>query len=355
MSEVFASGARRSIVCRVAIAVCCLAMVGACGDADDEVSGTTTTTAAEKDYAAATPSAAAPPTAALSDSTGVGADPQSDNAIIGGQPIDIGAVPWTAALVRAGAQPTSRAQFCGGVLVLPDVVMTAAHCVTNPVAPGPIDQTEIVAPDQIEVVLGRTNLDESGGERIGVTSIWVSVRADAIFAQGNLAAMNGDYALLELAQPSTQNPVALPGYDIQDSLAGMTLYDVGWGCTRVNTPPNETCEPGGEVPLQLAALEVVSQDACVAGWGEVFDVVTELCVADAQGTQAFCNGDSGGPLIAQGPDSRWYVIGLNSWSIKGCAPGIPAVVAFVPLLMDPTGQSWIDPNELFEVNPPGRV
>lgn len=44
--------------------------------------------------------------------------------IVGGKPADKGEWPWMAALLREGED-----QFCGGVLITDQHVLTAAHCV----------------------------------------------------------------------------------------------------------------------------------------------------------------------------------------------------------------------------------
>lgn len=332
------------------VASLCVVLLASCSDDDDTVAESTNTTSVvpEKQYIVDADAVASPPGSPEEDA-GVASEPESDENIIGGQPIDIAAVPWTAALVRKGVTPTSEAQFCGGVLVRTDVVMTAAHCVTTPVDAGPIQTSEIDDPGSIEVVLGRTDLDASGGERIGVRSVYVSVRAEQQTDGQTLTVMSGDYALLQLESPSAQPRVKLPRFSTTNQWATNTIaVDVGWGCTRANTPRNEDCTPEPRNVLRGAQLEVQPASTCAAEWGR-FDTITELCVVDIQGAQGACNGDSGGPLITRGDDGAWYLLGLNSWGVMGCQPGVPASVAFVPWLMDPAGQSWIDPNELFLV------
>ena len=80
--------------------------------------------------------------------------------VVGGTEAAPDAHPWAAALVRherEGGSTASR-QFCGGALVASRVVLTGAHCVAQR------------TPSGIQVVLGRTDLDSTGGEVLEVSA-----------------------------------------------------------------------------------------------------------------------------------------------------------------------------------------
>jgi hypothetical protein len=74
--------------------------------------------------------------------------------IVGGEEVPIANHPWQVALLRG--QQTDRSQFCGGSLVAPDTVVTAAHC---------IDSWFVQKdPARVDVLIGTANTQQ-GGER----------------------------------------------------------------------------------------------------------------------------------------------------------------------------------------------
>src|SRR4051812_17727272 len=75
--------------------------------------------------------------------------------VVGGTP---SSEPSVAALVRSGTGSLVPRQLCGGALVAPTLVVTAAHCAFEFRLGG-------------LVVLGRSELDGAGGEEIPVKSI----------------------------------------------------------------------------------------------------------------------------------------------------------------------------------------
>src|SRR4051794_41504835 len=115
-----------------------------------------------------------------------------------------------AALVQHNANAYDG-QFCGGAVIAPDRIVTAAHCV------------EGASPGDIDVVTGRYRLSDSGGERSTVTAI---DREPKWNTNGN----GHDVAVLRLATPTTVPPVAVAGPNDTSLIAtGAVLAVAGWG------------------------------------------------------------------------------------------------------------------------------
>lgn len=216
--------------------------------------------------------------------------------VIGGQEAEPGHWPWMAALVYAPVSDAYQGQFCGGTLIAPEWVLTAAHCTHN------------LTPATIDVVLGRHNLTSDEGERIPVAAIINHPAYDP-------NTFDSDIALLKLARPSSQQPVQIIIPDISDGLIfpGVMTTVTGWG----NTSPI-----GMDYPetLQEVSLPLVGRDICNSPAAYNGDVTLNmLCAGYEMGGEDSCKGDSGGPLMVPSVDATgWVQIGIVSWG-EGCA------------------------------------
>ncbi|GDY30571.1 S1 family peptidase [Gandjariella thermophila] len=210
--------------------------------------------------------------------------------IVGGYPTSVGRFPSTVALLTAGGFA-----FCGGSLVSPTMVITAAHCVAGR---GPRD---------LRVIAGRTDLTGPGGMVADVTRIGVH--------PGYVSPERGDdVALVQLrsALPYPSIPLAQPG-DRALYAPGTLATVLGWGRIAEGGPAS----PG---QIRAAWVPLLSDAGCAAAYPGLYDPRSMVCAGYPQGGVDSCQGDSGGPLIAGGK-----LIGLVSWG-DGCArPGKPGV------------------------------
>ena len=237
--------------------------------------------------------------------------------IVGGQPIDISQVPWQTALVLNPAlvppgATTKDRQFCGGSLVAPNMVITAAHCVFNR------EGTALeLFPGDFNVITGRTVLTSSQGQELPVNDILVFLDAQGQPAY-NAQNSGFDVALLQLGANSTTGGfIQIPGPGEEPVWEpGRRVLVSGWGTTRSQ----------GESSDQLLATEVyMAEDGiCDSVYSGNF-TETSSCAGVVAGGRDSCQGDSGGPLVAPTAQGGVRLVGDVQSGI-GCAeaftPGI---------------------------------
>ncbi|GAB2821101.1 serine protease [Lentzea nigeriaca] len=209
------------------------------------------------------------------------------DAIVGGTPARVADTPWVVAITTTDGQ-----LICGGALVAPDKVMTAAHCAT---LKGVLGRNQRPA-EQLRVIAGRTDLrDSSGGIEAAVAAVWRHPDYREV-TQGD------DVAVLTLARALPYRTVALG--EVGDE--GVVL---GWGRTAETSPPAMT--------LRKVTVPILSDSECVLMEPD-YRPGAMLCAG--RGGRDACTGDSGGPLVVRG-----RLAGIVSFG-RGCAradePGV---------------------------------
>ncbi|MCT2584674.1 S1 family peptidase [Actinophytocola gossypii] len=222
--------------------------------------------------------------------------------IIGGEETTIEENPFVVALTTPDGF-----QFCGGSIVAPNKVVTAAHC------------TEGSSPADIQVVAGRTSLSGGGGTVAGVTDIWIHPDWDS-------GALINDASVLTLDTELSQAPIALASPSDGDLYAeGATSTVLGWGVTDSGSPSDT---------LRKVDVPVTSDDTCSSAYPGSYDPASMVCAGLPEGGKDSCQGDSGGPLEGVTADGTRKLIGIVSWG-QGCAePNFPGVYGRVAAFHD---------------------
>lgn len=213
---------------------------------------------------------------------GVGAaDPRSR--------VDRNAAPWRA----IGRVQTEVGGRCTGVLIAPDRVLTAAHCLVGP------RSERFVQPGSVHFLLGYHL-----GEWVAAARVRSYLRGPAyVPMQGPMGA---DWAILTLERPIGTPDRILP-------------------LLREAPPPRTPVMLGGyqkdrpELLMADTGCRLLGRQRHASGFATL--------VHDCAGT----SGTSGAPLLARGPDGGWAVIGVVAATSPDTALGHAAPAAAVPL------------------------
>jgi len=217
--------------------------------------------------------------------------------VIGGKNANRNSWPWQVVFLENGRPG------CGGSIISPNWIVTAAHCVVTP-------QDQRKSAWGISVRVGKHDLRRRD-------QFEVEHRASQIFVHPGFSYRHfqNDVAVIRLATPIRFNqavqPICLPK---SAARVGQPCYITGWGRQHRSAR-------GMHHTLQQAPMPVVDPRTCSNAMRRVapFPIGPHsICSGYGRARISGCQGDSGGPFVCNN-GRNWELHGAVSWGSRDCS------------------------------------
>mmetsp|Transcript_28808 Transcript_28808/g.44286 ORF Transcript_28808/g.44286 Transcript_28808/m.44286 type:complete len:334 (-) Transcript_28808:505-1506(-) len=227
-------------------------------------------------------------------------DEEINKIIFGKDAVENGAYPFMAFLRR----PTKKLH-CGGVLIAPNIVLTAAHC------QGGFDQ----------IVLGAHDLNNPSPDQMAF-----KIEKELVHPEFVAHSFDNDLMLIRLqGNTSGFDPIDMMNDgNITEVKDGDSLKVLGWG----------KMEDGNmaESLQEVYVTALIDNEKCKTKlkeqWQPAGVLPSMMCAWNEEDKADTCKGDSGGPMFKEMDDSTNILIGIISWGYGDCGGiGIYALIS----------------------------